>query len=403
MQGHDGLDVVLFGDTRPAQRDGADTSGVGDFLTVAEEAEARGGECTSQHDTEHGEADPCALAGEDAGGLLQHHLRGEVAEERARELERQHDQEIIVRVVREHREQIADDERTADGEQIQEHGPQPSNGDDVAAALHLALAIEQKGQKRADEAHGGDDVEIREAAEIDADFVGVIRVPAPDHLNVASEDQNDRGEDRRNIEHVVGDIAESVDKVAEQLCADLHQNIDREVQHNVDERHGDGVAHDDAEQYRKAEEAEEGQHRRGHKLHTCAEIREADEGARAVGDERDEQMRTERDGKAAEQIRAEQALAPDGEGCNVIGRGRPEQEAEQHPCQREGEDRRRDDRGNGAGEDEFADVGRVWVPLGLIEDAQRQEQDPQHHIGQPDRKGLFQAAQEERRLKVRCF
>lgn len=94
---------------------------------------------------------------------------------------------------------------------------------------------------------------------------------------------------------------------------------------------------------RKAEEAEEGQHRRGHKLHTCAEIREADEGARAVGDERDEQMRTERDGKAAEQIRAEQALAPNGEGCNVIGRGRPEQEAEQHPCQREGEDRRRDD------------------------------------------------------------
>ena len=56
----------------------------------------------------------------------------------------------------------------------------------------------------------------------------------------------------------------------------------------------------------KPKKAEEGQHRRGHKLQARAEIRETNQRACAVGDERDEQVRTERDGEAAEQIREKQ-------------------------------------------------------------------------------------------------
>ena len=334
---------------------------------------------------------------------MQHHLRGEVAEERAGQLQRQHQREVIVGIADEHREHIANDERAAEGEQAQKHGPKPPDGDNVAAALHLASAEQEEGQHRADEAHCGENVEIREAAEVDADFIRVIRIPAPDDLDISAEDEQNRRENQGEGEHGVRDTAEAVDKVAEQLRADLDHDKDREVQHDIDERHGNGVAHDDAEQHRKAEKAEEGQHRCGHKLQARAEIRETNQRACAVGDERDEQVRAERDGEAAEQIREKQTLAPDGEGCDVVGRGRPEEEPEEHPCQRKGEDGGRDDRGDGPGEDELTDVGCLRVPLRPVENAQRQEQDPQHHIGQPDRKGLFQAAQEERRLKVRCF
>ena len=203
MQGHDGLDVVLFGDAGPAQTDGADAAGLRHLLAVAEEAEARDGEGAGQHKAEHSEADPCALAGEDAGGLLQHHLRGEVAEERAGQLQRQHQREVIVGVADEHREQIANDERAAEGEQAQKHGPQRTDGDNVAAALHLASAEQEEGQHRADEAHCDENVEIREAAELDADFIRVIRVPAPDDLDIAAEDEQNRRENQGEGEHGV--------------------------------------------------------------------------------------------------------------------------------------------------------------------------------------------------------
>lgn len=75
---------------------------------------------------------------------MQHHLRGKVAEERAGQLQRQHQREVIVGVADEHREQIANDERAAEGEQAQKHGPQRTDGDNVAAALHLRVCRNRK-------------------------------------------------------------------------------------------------------------------------------------------------------------------------------------------------------------------------------------------------------------------
>lgn len=137
------------------------------------------------------------------GRSLQHHLRGEVAEERAGQLQRQHQREVIVGVADEHREQIANDERAAEGEQAQKHGPQRTDGNNVAAALHLASAEQEEGQHRADEAHCGENVEIREAAEVDADFIRVIRIPAPDDLDIAAEDEQNRRENQGEGENGV--------------------------------------------------------------------------------------------------------------------------------------------------------------------------------------------------------
>ena len=133
--------------------DGCDLVLCGDVAGIPGQIEPRRTKYQKQRQTAYAKPHPAGF--EHMDGFFEHHLRSKEADERADE-EKEHDEDEVAAcsAARDHlHDDFADDERAADGKRIEEHGPQPTHGDHVAAALHFAPAQQEECQHREYNAH----------------------------------------------------------------------------------------------------------------------------------------------------------------------------------------------------------------------------------------------------------
>ena len=133
--------------------DGRDLVLRGDAAGIPCQIEPRRAEHRQQRQTAHAKSQPARF--EHMDGLFEQHLRGKEADERADEEKQHHEDEVAAcGAAGDHlHDDLADDERAADGKRVEEHGAQPTHSNHIAAALHLAPAQQEERQHREYNAH----------------------------------------------------------------------------------------------------------------------------------------------------------------------------------------------------------------------------------------------------------
>ena len=314
-----------------------------------------------------------------------------MADERAEEQKR-HDRVKVVGKAGnadERLDDLAEHKRTAERKGVLKHRAQPADGDDIAAALHIAPA-EKKQRKDAEH-----DAERSQHDEIVPGEAVVIRRV---ETVAIKEHEVKRGEHDKRIS---AEQRHAVDKGLQQHLHDhLHDNDD-EVQNEVQNGHHRGVPRDHAAQRPETVEKQEAERCRCEEAEAVEGQGQADRGGNGKLQQRCRQIRHKCRQKAGQPAREKKRFPPKRQRGIKIGRDAAEQRSMQHPRQcRAIYERGKRGKGIGVlGEDRCGMVCALRVKGG--DEVERQKQQ-QQAVQRPQRRGTAQLMQKNGAVKAGC-
>ena len=388
---------------------------VGRIALVAGEVERHGDAEAHQHGGEHQRAD--AACAPDAEALVQQHFRGEVAEQAGEEHTGDGAGERVLAVMEvetedEEVDKLPERERGADRHAVFEDGARPCHGDDGAGRLARAAAVDEQAEHGEHDADGSIDAEHAKAAEhILAAPNDLMRPVAEDAVHagdIAHVQHADKLPGRREEGEGLrsGITAVAVEEVAGKGAHEVFHTHGKEIEGAVEHGRGQNLPGEHHAQHSEGVEEQHREHGGEQRGTERGKVQRAEAGGGDAREGKGEHERGDHAHKAGEVVGRVQRLTPHrhgmealrGAGVGKVGEHRHGEEDAEHGAHHKpavGADLQQGIRGVGHDRDTVI-VGQ------LVEQRQRQEQQPDQDVAQPQRPEALQVLAEKRAVKERC-